>query len=89
MNIDSLIVHPIDRSIVYRPHETIELKGPLITKPRVLTGGGDNLDAGLCGSVVEIHDPSMYVAGHGRVRSLYLRTVLVRIGKISTSLTCG
>lgn len=48
MNIDSLLVHPIDRSIVYRPHETIELKGRLVTKPRILTGGGDNLNAGFC-----------------------------------------
>jgi hypothetical protein len=48
MNIDSLLVHPIDRSIIYRPHETVELQGRLVTKPRVLTGGGDNLNAGFC-----------------------------------------
>lgn len=48
MHIDSLLVHPIDRSIVYRQHETIELKGRLVPQPRVLTGGGDNLNAGFC-----------------------------------------
>lgn len=48
MNIDTLLVHPVDRSIVYRPHETIELKGRLVTEPRVLTGGGDNLNAAFC-----------------------------------------
>ena len=48
MNIDSLLVHPIDRSIVYRHQETIELQGRLVTKPKVLTGGGDNLNAGFC-----------------------------------------
>lgn len=48
MNIDVLLVHPVDRCIVYRPHETIELKGRFVTKPRVLTGGGDNLNAGFC-----------------------------------------
>lgn len=49
---DSLIVRPVDRSIVYRPHETIELKGRLVTKARVLTGGGGNLNAGFCVGVL-------------------------------------
>jgi hypothetical protein len=48
LNIDSLLVHPIDRSIVYRQHQTIELQGRLVTRPKVLTGGGDNLNAGYC-----------------------------------------
>ena len=48
MNINSLLIHPIDRSIVYRPHQIIELQGRLVTKPKVLTGGGDNLNAGFC-----------------------------------------
>jgi hypothetical protein len=48
LNIDSLLVHPIDRSIVYRQHERIELQGRLVTRPKVLTGGGDNLNAGYC-----------------------------------------
>ncbi|MFZ6013211.1 MAG: hypothetical protein ACOYXT_22900 [Bacteroidota bacterium] len=48
MTIDSLLIHPIDRSIVYRQHETVELMGRLVTKPKVLTGGGDNLNAGFC-----------------------------------------
>jgi hypothetical protein len=46
MNIDSLLVHPIDRSIGYHQHEIFELKGRLVTEPKVLTGGGDNLNAG-------------------------------------------
>ena len=48
LNIDTLLVHPIDRSIVYRQKDTIELQGRLVTKPKVLTGGGDNLNAGFC-----------------------------------------
>lgn len=48
MDIDALLVHPIDRCILYRAHETIELAGRLVTKPKVLTGGGDNLNAGYC-----------------------------------------
>lgn len=48
MNIDCLLIHPIDRTIVFRKHEIIELKGRLVSEPKVLTGGGDNLNAGYC-----------------------------------------
>jgi hypothetical protein len=48
MNIDTLLVHPIDRTIVYHQRETLELPGRLVMKPKVLTGGGDNLNAGYC-----------------------------------------
>jgi hypothetical protein len=48
MNIDSLLVHPVDRTIVYHHRETVELQGRLVRKPKVLTGGGDNLNAGYC-----------------------------------------
>lgn len=46
MNIDCLLVHPVDRTIVFQKHETIELNGRVVTEPKVLTGGGDNLNAG-------------------------------------------
>ena len=48
MHIDSLLVHPIDRSILFHQFGTLELSGRLVTKPKVLTGGGDNLNAGYC-----------------------------------------
>lgn len=48
MDIESLLVHPVDRSILFQQHATIELPGRLVTKPRVQTGGGDNLNAGYC-----------------------------------------
>ena len=48
MNIDCLLIHPIDRTIVFHQRETLELQGRLVTKPKVLTGGGDNLNAGYC-----------------------------------------
>ncbi|HEY5749831.1 MAG TPA: hypothetical protein VIU12_27380 [Chryseolinea sp.] len=48
MRIDYLLVHPIDRTLVYRKHEVRELLGRLVTQPKVLTGGGDNLNAGYC-----------------------------------------
>lgn len=48
LNIDCLLVHPVDRTIVFHQRETIELQGRLVKKPKVLTGGGDNLNAGYC-----------------------------------------
>jgi hypothetical protein len=48
LNIDTLVMHPIDRIRVCRQHEAFEFKGHLVTNPKVATGGGDNLNAGFC-----------------------------------------
>jgi hypothetical protein len=48
MHIDCLLVHPIDRSLAYEGREVRELHGRFVTHPQVLTGGGDNLNAGYC-----------------------------------------
>lgn len=48
MNIENLLIHPIDRTLIFQNEGTIELNGRLITEPKVLTGGGDNLNAGYC-----------------------------------------
>jgi hypothetical protein len=48
MNIDTLLVHPVDRSIVYQQQQVLELAGRYVKEPKVLTGGGDNLNAGYC-----------------------------------------
>jgi len=48
MKIDCLLVHPVDRTIAFQQRDIIELQGRLVTKPKVLTGGGDNLNAGYC-----------------------------------------
>jgi sugar/nucleoside kinase (ribokinase family) len=48
MDIDLLLVHPVDRSITVSEKGTLELTGRVIEKPKILTGGGDNLNAGFC-----------------------------------------
>ena len=48
MTIDCLLVHPVDRALVFRKKETLEFPGRLVPSPKVLTGGGDNLNAGYC-----------------------------------------
>lgn len=48
INIDTLLVHPIDRTIAFSKPDIIEMRGRLVLKPKVQTGGGDNLNAGYC-----------------------------------------
>jgi hypothetical protein len=48
LNIEGLLIHPTDRSIMITGEETIELEGFLIEEPKISTGGGDNLNAGFC-----------------------------------------
>ena len=46
MTIDTLLIHPIDRTIAFQKRDTIELAGRVVTNPKIQTGGGDNLNAG-------------------------------------------
>lgn len=49
MNLDILLIHPKDRTLVIQKNrKPIELTGYTIREPKVLTGGGDNLNAGFC-----------------------------------------
>ena len=48
MTIETLVVHPTDRCILFGREGVTELPGYLVKEPRVLTGGGDNLNAGYC-----------------------------------------
>jgi hypothetical protein len=54
MNVDTLLIHPLDRTLVFRDEKKfkensfIVLKGQVIKDPKVQTGGGDNLNAGFC-----------------------------------------
>jgi hypothetical protein len=46
LNIDCLLIHPVDRTIVFHKTGIIEMQGRVVMNPKVLTGGGDNLNAG-------------------------------------------
>ncbi len=56
INIETLLIHPPDRTMVFTrnsgdaagKHHVVELYGRLVAHPAVLTGGGDNLNAGYC-----------------------------------------
>jgi hypothetical protein len=48
MTIHQVLIHPTDRSIVATQKQIFEVKGRLIPEPRIITGGGDNFNAGFC-----------------------------------------
>jgi hypothetical protein len=48
ITIHQVLIHPTDRSIVATQKQIFEVKGRLVPEPRILTGGGDNLNAGFC-----------------------------------------
>jgi hypothetical protein len=48
MNIEGLLIHPNDRSIMITADQIINLDGLVIMEPKISTGGGDNLNAGFC-----------------------------------------
>ena len=55
MSVHQILVHPTDRSIIGTKNGVFEVKGRLVTEPRILTGGGDNLNAGFClGMVLDL-----------------------------------
>lgn len=48
MQISSLLVHPLDRSVIVNWEGARSISGRLVKKPLISTGGGDNLNAGFC-----------------------------------------
>ncbi len=48
MSIETLLVHPVDKCVVFQKRGKLELAGRFVTEAKVLTGGGDNLNAGYC-----------------------------------------
>ncbi|MEM1326894.1 MAG: carbohydrate kinase family protein [Bacteroidota bacterium] len=48
MNLDTLVVHPINGCYLIQRHQAIYVPGKVVTKPKISTGGGDNFNAGFC-----------------------------------------
>lgn len=48
MNIDQLVIHPIDGCYIISYSDTNYLDGRVVQHPKVSTGGGDNFNAGFC-----------------------------------------
>jgi sugar/nucleoside kinase (ribokinase family) len=48
ITVDAVLVHPVDRCVVVTADKTLTQTGRIISHPALLTGGGDNLNAGFC-----------------------------------------
>ncbi len=46
LEVDAVVIHPVDRSCAYIKNTFYEELGPYIEKPRLTTGAGDNFNAG-------------------------------------------
>lgn len=46
INIDAVVIHPVDRSSLVMHGTYTEAMGPYVSKPRLTTGAGDNFNAG-------------------------------------------
>ena len=63
-SINIVLIHPTDRALVATINGITELPGRLVTVPKILTGGGDNLNAGFCWGLLHGLDiPSCMVLG--------------------------
>jgi len=64
MNIETLLIHPIDRTLVFTNRDVTDLPGRLVTNPKVQTGGGDNLNAGfILGQLADLSTTESAVLG--------------------------
>jgi hypothetical protein len=46
LNLDSIVIHPVDCSSTIVDHQYFEARGPLAKKPKLTTGAGDNFNSG-------------------------------------------
>lgn len=48
LEVNAVLVHPVDRTILVTKEKTYSCTGTVVSHPKILTGGGDNLNAGFC-----------------------------------------
>jgi len=48
IDIDTLLTHPVDKSIITSVDGITLVQGKIVEHPRISTGGGDNLNSGFC-----------------------------------------
>ncbi len=46
INVDALLTHPVDKSIITTIDGVRVVTGKIVVNPRISTGGGDNLNSG-------------------------------------------
>jgi hypothetical protein len=53
LDIDLLLTHPIDRCLLTSKNGTVTVPGRVVSKPKISTGGGDNLNSGFCFGLIQ------------------------------------
>jgi hypothetical protein len=48
IRVHTLLIHPVDHSEVFTADRYLHVPGRVVAQPKILTGGGDNLNAGFC-----------------------------------------
>ncbi len=48
ITVSTLMIHPVDHTLLFNKDGKYLVSGRVVTKPKILTGGGDNLNAGFC-----------------------------------------
>jgi hypothetical protein len=53
LDIDLLLTHPIDRCMLTSENGVEKVPGRIVLKPKISTGGGDNLNSGFCFGLIQ------------------------------------
>jgi hypothetical protein len=66
MTIACLLIHPVNRSFAIAQKGMVTVEGKLVEKPKILTGGGDNFNAGYAlGCLVDLEMEERLLLGMG------------------------
>lgn len=66
MTIKCLLIHPVNRSFAVTQKGLVQVEGKLVSEPKILTGGGDNFNAGYAlGTLLELEMEERLLLGTG------------------------
>jgi hypothetical protein len=66
MTIACLLIHPVNRSFAITQKGIVQKKGKLVAEPKILTGGGDNFNAGyVLGCLLDLEMEERLLLGMG------------------------
>jgi hypothetical protein len=66
MTIACLLIHPVNRSFAVTQKGLVQVEGKLVAEPKILTGGGDNFNAGYAlGCLLELEMEERLLLGMG------------------------
>lgn len=73
LQLDGLVVHPVDQAAAVFDNEYVSVKGPFTSNPFLTTGAGDNFNSGLCTGLVLGLSPKDALTLGNAVSGFYVR----------------